>query len=263
MMSALRSLRTVKAWLIALLLAASPAWAAPRALILTNGEWPPFMSGNLTGGGSMSRVVSAAFQLEGYAVEYRFVPWSRAYEEPKSGRYAGSIGWAPNEERLKWYVFSDPVLTAEMVFFHRKERSFPWTTLSDLSPYLIGTTRADFYSDEFAALQKSGKLRTDPADEEMDNFRKLLAGRIDLFPIERSVGLYLMNLHFSGAEQEQIGYDSHAFWQAPLHLIISRKRPDAASLVTAFNRGLKKLKASGEYQRILDAGLKARPASAP
>ena len=263
MMSALQWLHTSKAWLAALLLVCSPVWAAPRTIILTNGEWPPFMSARLPGGGSLSRVISEAFRLEGYQVEYRYVPWNRAYEEPKTGRYAGSIGWAPNEERLKWYQFSDPAVTVEMVFFHLKEHSFPWKTLADLSPYLIGVTRADFYSDEFAALTKAGKLHPDPSDEEMDNFRKLLAGRIDLFPIERSVGLYLLNLNFSGAEQEQIAYDSQSFWQAPLHLIISRKRPDAPALLAAFNRGLKKLKASGDYQRILDAGLKARPTSAP
>jgi polar amino acid transport system substrate-binding protein len=252
-------LRLLLHGLLALLLISS-AEAAPRVVRLTNGEWPPFMSNKLPGGGILSRIVAEAFRSVGITVQYTYFPWVRAYEEAKDGHYDGSVGWAPNPERLRWFDYSEVVITADMVFFQRKNHSVRWNTLSDLAPYRIGTTRGDYYSDEFAALQKAGKLKVDEsATNEEDNFHKLLRGRIDLFPIERHVGLYLLNLHFPAWARDQLAQDRKPFWVAPLHLVIGHATPQRQELLALFNQGLAKLKASGRYQALVEEGLTAHP----
>lgn len=234
--------------------------AAPRVVKLTSGEWPPFFSASLPGGGIMTRLISEAFRVEGIQVQYSYLPWVRAYEVAKTSKFDGTVGLAPNLERLKWYVFSEPVITADMVFFHRKDRVIRWDTLADLAPYVIGTTRGDYYSDEFAALQNAGKLKVDDSStDETANLRKLLHGRIDLFPIERHVGLYLLHRHFPRYEQGRLTHTRKTFWVAPLHLLINRQTKDGLQLLKSFNSGLAKLKSSGAYQRIVDEGMIAMP----
>ncbi|WP_051711087.1 substrate-binding periplasmic protein [Andreprevotia chitinilytica] len=225
----------------------------PCRITLSNGEWPPFFSEHLKGGGIFSRLVVEAYQQQGITVVYGYRPWVRAYSEAQAGEFDGTVGLAPNPERLNSFLFSDPVVYVEMVFFHRRGRHFSWNTLADLSPYLIGTTRGNFYSDEFDRLHKAGKLRVDEsANEEVFNFRKLLNGRVDLFPIDRHVGEYLLKTRFTPQEREQLTYDHKVFWKAPLHLLISRRAKNGPQLISVFNQGLQKMKSSGEYQRIVD-----------
>lgn len=252
-------LKTLSALILVFQFAAY-ATAAPRVVTLTTGEWPPFFSESLPGGGIMTRLITEAFRLEDIRVQYTYMPWVRSYEAAKTRKFDGTIGLAPNPERLKWFAFSEPVITADMVFFHHKGLSVRWNTLADLAPYMIGATRGDYYSDEFAALQKAGKLKVDDSGtDEIANFRKLVRGRITLFPIERHVGQYLLNLNFLPQERAQLTYTNKTFWAAPLHILINKQKPDGPVLLKIFNRGLAKLKSSGAYQRIVNEGMAVTP----
>jgi len=234
--------------------------ATPRVVKLTTGEWPPIFSESLPGGGIMNRLIAEAFRLEGVQVQYTYMPWVRSYEVGKTRRFDGTVGLAPNPERLKWFAFSDPVMTADMVFFHRKNHKVSWNTLADLAPDIIGTTKGDYYSDEFAALQKAGKLKIDDSSaDEINNLHKLIRGRITLFPIERHVGLYLLQQNFPERERAQITYTNKTFWEAPLHVLINKQTPDGPEILNIFNRGLMKLKNGSAYQRIVNEGMAATP----
>jgi polar amino acid transport system substrate-binding protein len=107
----------------------------------------------------------------------------------------------------------------------------------------IGVTIGNYYSDEFDRLIRQGILHTDGAADDLSNFRKLLARRIDLFPIEEEVGQFLLGRHFTRGSQLQ---HSQPFWLAPMHVVIWKKHPHGAELIARFNRGLLALQRSGE-----------------
>lgn len=74
---------------------------AGETVRITNGEWPPFTSEHLPGGGSLSRVVWEAFALEDVTVEYGFYPWKRSYEYARAGRWHDSVAWDRPKSRSR------------------------------------------------------------------------------------------------------------------------------------------------------------------
>merc|ERR1711879_299286 len=97
---------------------------AQESLVLTNGDWPPYFSPQFKYGGFGSRIVTEAFAQAGIDVHYEYLPWKRAYESAKAGKFAGSVGWRKTPQREKYFYFSDPILTQNAVFFHKRGKHF-------------------------------------------------------------------------------------------------------------------------------------------
>ncbi|KAF0811663.1 hypothetical protein IGB42_03821 [Andreprevotia sp. IGB-42] len=240
----------MKPLLLLLLFFAGMARASP--VVLTLQDYPPFMGEQLPGKGLLTAAVVAVFERAGYEARLEAVPNNRAIEAPRRGLADGSFGWARTPEREKDLYYTAPVMSLRMVFCQKKGREYAWRTLPDLAPYKIGLTLGNYYSDSFDLLVQSGKLKTDAAPSDEANLRKLLSGRIDLFPIDAEVGPYLMRRTLSIAEQAQLSCPDRAYWSAPLHVVISRKRADAPAIVAAFDKALGDMQRSGELTRLID-----------
>ncbi|WP_199179894.1 substrate-binding periplasmic protein [Chromobacterium sinusclupearum] len=233
-------------------LLATPVEAAPRLKItLSNQEWPPYMGQELPYDGILSRLVKEAFARGGVDVAFRYYPNNRTLQSARNGQVDGSFGWAPTAERKRDLLYTLPVLSARMVFFQRKERPLAWSRWSELKGARVGITVGNFYSDDFDAQVKNGTLTVDNAPDDLINLRKLIAGRIDLFPIDQEVGKYLIAHHFSPAQGAVLEAQNKTFWAAPLHVVIWRKHARGPELVERFNRGLKALQDSGDFERLL------------
>ncbi|MFC7420375.1 substrate-binding periplasmic protein [Iodobacter arcticus] len=219
---------------------------------LSNQEWAPYMGKGLADYGIFSRLVFEAFARENVQVTFEFYPNNRTLEVARKGVLDGSFGWAISAERQKNLLYTDPVLSANMVFFERVNSKRPWKKLSDLKDSRIGITLGNYYSDEFSQLEKQKILKTDAAADDLTGFRKLIAGHIDLFPIDIEVGQYLLQQNFSAEKREQVTWQKKAFWIAPMHVVIWNKHPRGKELIARFNSGLKKLKSSGDFQKITD-----------
>lgn len=238
-------------WGLAVLAAQGPQSGGSRlSIVLASDEWPPYLGSNLPDNGILSRVVTAAFARANVMVTYRFLPNNRSLQSARNGTADGSLGWAPSPERLQDLLYSQLVMSARMVFFQRKSDQRRWAQLADLAGLRIGITIGNFYSAEFDRLVQQGVLHTDGAADDLSNFRKLLARRIDLFPIEEDVGQFLLARNFSPLQAGQL-VSSPAFWSAPLHVVIWRRHPQGAELIARFNRGLQALQSSGEFDRMV------------
>jgi polar amino acid transport system substrate-binding protein len=99
-----------------------------------------------------------------------------------------------------------------MVFFQHRSHVVSWTQLAELSGMRIGVTIGNYYSDEFDRLMRQGILHTDGAADDLSNFRKLLARRIDLFPIEEEVGQFLLGRHFTAPKPGSCSTPSPSGW---------------------------------------------------
>ncbi|UTH76060.1 ABC transporter substrate-binding protein [Chromobacterium sp. IIBBL 290-4] len=233
-------------------LAAAPVEAAPRLKItLSNQEWPPYMGQELPYDGILSRLVKEAFARGGVDVTFRYYPNNRTLQSARNGQVDGSFGWAPTEERKRDLLYTLPVLNARMVFFQRKDHKLEWSRWADLKGARAGVTVGNYYSDEFDAQVKSGVLTADTAPDDLINFKKLLAGRVDLFPIDLEVGRYLLAHHFTAQQANAVEAQGRSFWNAPLHVVIWRKHVKGQELVERFNRGLKALQDSGDFERLV------------
>lgn len=230
-----------------------PTPTAPPAYVvrLANGEWPPFMGENLPHYGYWSHLTTEAFALEGYVVVYDFYPWARVLRNVELGTYEGSPGWAKTSERERLVLFSEPLGELCTVFFHRVDTDFDWHTEADLVGYRIGAVLGFEATERLEALRAQGlALNLDVAEDELTNFKKLLLGRIDIFPAVKDTGLYLLRMNFTPAERTALTYHSQPWGCLENYLIISPESPRADELLQAFARGMQRLRTSGRYDQI-------------
>ncbi|MBS7661539.1 transporter substrate-binding domain-containing protein [Pseudomonas lalucatii] len=238
--------------LLSLLLGTGVVAAQP--LRLTSGEWPPFHGTELPQQGVASQIVTEAFALEGIEVQWEFLPWARAMQLASQGRRAGTGLWRRNAERERLFYISDPVLETQTHLFHRKSVELTWQTLLDLQGLRIGATRGYYYGEAFERAELSGQLNVQRIISDEVALRQLLAGRIDLFPLARTVASSLLAQRFTSAERLQLSFHPRPLSSHSLHLLLSRRIAANAELMARFNNGLARLHESGKVaQWLLDA----------
>ena len=232
---------------------------AAETIRISTGEFAPWTSAALNHNGFTSHIISEAFKLEGFEVEFTFYPWKRVYEAAKSGdRFQASSWWYTSEEREQEFYYSEPLLVDSMVFFHLKNNAMPdWKSLDELKGQRIGATAGYTYTPEFWDAAKSGSLDIAEASTDELNFKKLLKGRIDMFATSAIVGQNILNEHFEEGEADKVTYHPQPLVSSSGHLLFSRKLANGQDLVDTFNRGLAELRDSGQYDQFwadLNAG---------
>ncbi|MFE8070761.1 transporter substrate-binding domain-containing protein [Marinobacteraceae bacterium S3BR75-40.1] len=230
---------------------ASEAEEQLQPLVLTTGHWPPYFDQQMPHAGIAAHIIELAAKRAGYAVEYRFYPWTRSLYMAEKGKVAGTAAWFANDQREQKFFISKSVIASGYVFFHRRKPGFDWGAVEDLAPYKIGTTIGYYYGDFFEQALKAGKLQVESVSSDRLNFQKLLAGRIDLFPNDRVVGLYLLKHELPAGEARNIVYHPRPLLRSSLHLLLSRRLPENKTTMARFNQALAELRDLGMIERIL------------
>lgn len=250
----------VLAFLVWILLFCSSA-CGKETIRLAVGEWAPYQSEVLEYGGVGHRIVTEAFALEGIEVEYEYLPWKRSHELTKNGKFDGTCLWNITEERKKFFYYSDPVVVDESVFFHLKSYDFVWKSFDDLKNVRVGATLGYIYADEFIQAEQNGTITVERATSDAMNFKKLLGGRFDIFICNTVVGYEAINSMYDPATAALFTHHPRPIQANLLRLLMTKKNPENMERVARFNRGLKKLKASGvleKYMKESSAGMYKR-----
>ena len=246
--------RTMKSLIVALcaIFACSAASAqTSKTIRLTNGEWQPFLSKHVPHYGFASHIVTEAFALVGVEVEYGFFPWTRAVKLAREGTWDGGAVFWDTEERRKHFFFTDAVVPSIVVFFHLTTTEFDWDTYEDLSDVRIGATLEYSYGKDFDAAEVAGTIKTDRAPDDESGLRKLLKGRIDVFPGEVMVTYDQIRDIFSEEQAALFTYHPKPINDQPLYLLLSKKISGNEQMRDRFNEGLRLLKESGKYDQII------------
>ncbi|WP_338848676.1 ABC transporter substrate-binding protein [Massilia sp. W12] len=240
--------------LAALLLLCS-TWAAAQnkpVLKIATGELAPYATESRADKGIALSIVRRAFELAGYQVEYTFLPWSRSLAEARIGKWDGTAYWGHKPEHDNSFHLSDNVLTEQWVFVYNKSIKFDWRTLQDLRPYRFAMIQDYTYTPEIWAMANAGELKYERLKDDVSALRMLILGRVEVAPMERNVACDLLSRNFSESDGAQLA--THPKWMTELfttHVMLPRTRPESAVRIQDFNAGLKKLRASGEYARLL------------
>lgn len=235
-------------------LTSTPLSESPvNTLRLANGNWPPYNSQDLPHAGCDSWVIEEAFSLQGIEIEYEFFPWARSYNLSATGVFDGTLAWDDTpEHREDHYVSAEPTSTQEWVFFYKIDRPFVYNSMSDLAGKIIGITSGYVYSDAIKEMRQNETATFHENSSDEENFRMLLAGRIDVFPMERRVGRYLLSTHFLTDEQTQIGETKNSFSEFKTYLLLSKAIPGNQQMMIKFDEGFQQLVESGRYVEIID-----------
>ena len=243
-----KPLQTLSGLVLALLAATAPA----DTLRIATGELPPYATAAAPDSGTALQIVRRAFALAGHEVRYQFMPWPRAQNETRAGRWDASAYWGINEDRRRDFLLSNSVMSEQWVFVHRRDEALNWRTLDDLKPHTLGVIKGYTYTPEFWRLIRAGSLKADGTPDDQAGLRKLLLGRIDAMPMERGTACHLLLNQFSTEEARRLHYHPRLLTDSfSTHVIFPKDSARSARLLADFNRGLKLLQASGEYQRLL------------
>ncbi len=219
-------------------------------------EFPPFnftQQSNIVGVSTevVQRVVSNA----GFKMKFVSLPWESAYKLAQSEENAliYSISRRQKREHLfKWIGILTP--TTYSVFGNATEKEIKINRLEDLKNYRIGVVKDD--AREQYLLEKGFNLtdfdRIGGKDPQDRNFEKLLANRIDVWPMPDAVAYYVAKQH---------GHDNPSTVLKKLfslnelsggyYLAASLKTSDR--VVSRIANALEAFKQEKSYQAILDS----------
>lgn len=223
---------------------------------IATGEWPPYTSKKLKHYGVFSHIVTKSFAKENIHVVYNFFPWKRAFEQVLTGKWDASPTWVPTPERLQDFHYSDVVYINQKVFFYIKKNKFSWRSINDLKEYIIGSTLGYTYGEEFDTAAENGDIQVVPVRSDSLNFKMLLKGRIDIFPIEKDVGLAIIKDKLGIEAQTIFTYHPKAVMETTHHVIFTKQGDRGYIFKEKFNRGLNKLIASGELKAMIESSLR-------
>ena len=231
-------------WVLALWL---PHAFAKDVVRLAIGEWAPYTAEQDPKGKLLERVVTEAFKLEGVEVQYSYFPWRRSYLRVEDGSFDGTFPWTRTPERDRQFILNKvPILTEENVYFHLKSTAFDWQTLDDLKKYKVGVTLG--YKNE--QIYKDHAIASDVAPSEELNFKKIAMGRIDVYETSKIVGYTTIKTTLPPATAVLFTHHYKPASVEDYFILFSRKTPRGKELANTFDAGLKRLKASGAYDKI-------------
>jgi polar amino acid transport system substrate-binding protein len=115
------------------------------------------------------------------------MPWARIQEsilEPSSP-IVGGYPFGKTTEREALYLFSEPVGSATRYVYFNAAKPFSWESIDDMRGLRIGIVRGAVfgaYHEQLLAKIKEDPTFAviDPAKDELTDFMKLAAGRIDI-----------------------------------------------------------------------------------
>ncbi|OZG75515.1 amino acid ABC transporter substrate-binding protein [Hahella sp. CCB-MM4] len=240
----------VLAGLLSFFLSALPAKA--ETLTIATGDWPPYISPQLKHYGVTARIVREAFETAGDEVVFQFFPWKRTILMSEQGLVDGSFAWSHKPEREAHHLYSNAIGEYGYVFFHLKSKPFEWQKLKDLRGLTIGGTNSYNYGAEFVTAAERGEFKIEWVHSDELNWRKLLAGRIDIFPSDVEAGYAQLRDIFPSEKANKITHNPHPLKPlTTMHMLFSKLKPESPERLKRFNRGLKQLKDSGKYTQYL------------
>jgi polar amino acid transport system substrate-binding protein len=227
--------------------------SAEEIITISTLEYHPWTGKNLKFNGFVNHVITEAFQRSGYTVKYTYLPWNRGVKETKSGIYPALSYVYFSKDREKEFYLSDPISEEKIVFFHLKSNPIKdWKTFDDLKNYKIGATRGYTYTKEFWKAAELKRLKVELTDNDIQNFKKLFAGRIDIFPSGRVNGYMILQKEFEIGKSDLLTFHPKPLSNTTGRLAFTRSRKDSENLLRIFNQGLAKLRKEGLYDKLLD-----------
>ncbi|MEJ2794332.1 transporter substrate-binding domain-containing protein [Iodobacter sp. LRB] len=238
------------------IISAGSAQSAEMRVRIASGEFQPYLSESLQNEGFISKIIRGAFRQENVTVSIAYYPWKRSYDMVKKGEADLTPYWVKTPERSQLFILSDPIDVVQYGFFHLKDKKITQLDFSNLNNYKVGVSIGYSYGAAFDTARKKQQFICDEAPSDEINIKKLIARRIDLFTADKILGQYLISTTLSPKDADKIIFFPKNFAEEPVYLLISKKTPNGAEIADKFNKGLKKLKLSGEYQRIMQEAKK-------
>jgi len=225
------------------------SFAQERPLIFGSASFPPFFGENMDNNGPLIEIIREAFAVNNRKIIIKWFPWKRALLSAKHGNVDGlAFAWY-TKEREKFLHFGEAIVPNIDIglFKHKKNTASKYNDLSILKDKTVGYVRGYAIPE---VISNAGAILYE-ASEDLQLLRMLAAGRIDYVYTDKHVGNYLMLKHAPELLKELNWFVTLRNY--PNYLAISKeiKNEDPEKILQQYANGLKVIKKSGLYERIL------------
>lgn len=236
---------------ISILLLISACFA--EKLILAADLWPPF-NGEPGSTNEGILVEIAKLSLQGYEIEYKIIPWSRALKEARDGKIHGVVG-AAKADAPDFIFPSEPQSRLINSFFYVSDWEFQG--LKSLEGKILGVMQDYTYGDLITGENldeyiKQGKgIETLVGDSPLESaIKMLLAGRIDV--VVEHPYTFMEALKRLGEDPTRIKSINSVTKPQDLYIAFSPSLPQSKKLAELVSLGTKDLRDSGKLAKILE-----------
>ena len=233
--------------LLWLILPIQAAAATTGTLRLATLEWRPYVASTLPGNGLTATIVaSTAAQLD-MSAKFDYFPWLRAMKLGiNDGLYAGYFPAYYTEDRLATCHFSASIGTSTIGLAYLKTAPVEWAALDDLRKVRIGVVLGFSNGKQFDSMVASKELNVEVSGTDLQNVKKLVAGRFPAIVIDRMVLEYLLRTEPGLiAMQKRIVFHAKPLAELAMHVCFKRTE-SARQLQLAFDKALLRV----DQQRI-------------
>ena len=201
-------------------------------------------SGNVSG--FSTQIVKKLMEETGIKGSISVHSWSNAFDIALTEKNVLIYSIGRNTEREKLFKWVG-VITDYKIFFYglKSRKDIKINSLDDAKKFYIGTVSRDF-REQF--LIEKGFIKNQnlySIHEDTLNIKKLIAGRISLWPVNDLTVSYI-------AKENKIDIsrleNKYTLLEIELYLAFSTKTSD--EIVRKFSDALKKIKSDGTYQKI-------------
>jgi polar amino acid transport system substrate-binding protein len=219
--------------------------AAHALTLAVEDAWEPYA--NPDGTGMSTDIVRAAFKSVGIEATFETIPYARLLQEVQAGKYVGGFNVAREPSREDAFLWGREMLfLARAHYYHCRPRLLEASGATELqNGEKVGVILGYEYGELFHKNNRISKVWGKRHDQIL---RMLQAGRVDMVILfEKTANLFLNELKL----QEEV---FAAFPSEPsrIYVAFSRQHPEAGHYLDKLDEGLARIKASGEYQAILE-----------
>ena len=226
-----------------------------QTITLVADEWPPFNT--IPGSkaeGYLVDIAKTIFQANDYTVVYKTVPWKRAIQMTRAGKYDGVLGASKTD--AEGYIFpAEELARNKLSFYVRKRNPWRFREISSVTEVALGTIAGYDYRDwlnEYIEANENdfNKVQIITGDEPLKrNLQKMMNGWIDAVVDNEAAIKYVAKKMGISEEIECAGYGE---LYSSIYIAFSPNNPDSTKYAEMLSEGITRLRKNGELNKILE-----------
>jgi len=189
-------------------------------------------------------LVDAVLREVGVAVEHRGVPWNRVLQLLDRGKVDLGFPFIDSPDYSARYILVGPIRLGRSALVGVAGTRIEFKEFSDLNRFVVATVQGYAYSPAFD--HATGLRKDQTATSQLLLLKKLIAERDDLIAGDADT---LKALAEREGLTRRIAFLPHLIEEAPRYVAFPKDRVDQAA---RFRAALERVRASGEFDRILD-----------
>lgn len=238
-----------KFFVIAAALFLSSNLKAEETITLVAGDsFPPLMwEEKGVAKGIAVEIGKAVLEKAGYKVIVKSCPWMRCQAIAEKEQ-AFLTAFSKNDERLKKFVFSDPIMYDEIVIVTKKGKEFSFNDPNEIKGKRIGAQIGVGFGARNQGLKQGMIIETDTND--VARVKKIMTGRVDggFFSLGQSGIAYSAKL--AGYSLSEFTILPVIIDRDPNYLATGKRTPHAEEKLLKINEAIKALSKDGTIAKI-------------